>query len=137
MHCSYTIFWSKFCLHKRKVHLERGWYVKYFLLSEPANFPASDQLGRNFPLSNMVSEKGKAFIKLSSKWKRATRKGHTSVFERFIFLFLVFETGVNRFNIKFCIRYLTHFFKNVGIATRKAAKLENPVKFFLSVLCYL
>ena len=50
-------------------------------LSEPANFSASNRLGRNFPTVQNGLEKGKKrlnLIKLVLKWKRAIRKGHTS-----------------------------------------------------------
>ena len=49
----------------------------------------------------------------------------------FAFSFLEFETGASQSRIKFCIRYLTFFFENVGIVPRNTAKFEKPVKIFL------
>ena len=46
-------------------------------------------------------------------------------FELFWFSFLRFWIGANKFGIKFCIKISnSSFFKNVGAAPRKAAKLE-------------
>ena len=37
--------------------------VRQFFLSKPANFPAPDRIGRNFPtVQNCLKKKGKNFI---------------------------------------------------------------------------
>ena len=69
VHCSYTIFSSKFGPYIKVRHPsnEVNWHKETFL-SELANFSASDQLERNFPTVQNGLEKGKTlFIILVSK----------------------------------------------------------------------
>ena len=68
-------------------------------------------------------------MKLVSKSKRATRKGHTS-FLLFHFCDLKLVPISSALNSVLGPK-LIFFFKNIGIVTRKTAKLENLVKFFL------
>ena len=66
------------------------------------------------------------------------KKGNKKrAYKLFAFSFFEFEIGANRFSIKFCINQSNSFvFKNVRVVPRKAAKFENPVKFFLKCLLW-
>ena len=109
---------------------------KFLFLSEPANFSASDRLGRNFRTVHNGFEKRKnlCLIKLLSKWKMAIRKEHTSflLFHFWDLKLVPIDSALNLLQVTCLI-----FFKNVGVVPRKAAKLENPVKIFLKCLCDL
>ena len=48
MHCSYAVFQSKFCLYTKGRYPWNEVDEQKKLLSEPANFSASDRLGRSF-----------------------------------------------------------------------------------------
>ena len=84
----------------------------YFLLSEPANFSASDRFGRNFPtVQNSLQKRKKLhLIKLVSQLKRAIRKGHTSflLFHFWDFKLVPIDSALNS-----SLGNLTHFFSKM------------------------
>ena len=96
---------------------------------EPAIFSESDRLKRIFPTAQNGLEKRKILylVKLVSKWKRATRKGHTNVL-LFRFLDLKLVPIDSALNPASC--YLIHWFQKCRRGT-KQPKLKNPVKIFL------
>ena len=59
--------------------------------------------------------------------EKATRKGHTSFL---LFHFWDLKLVATDSALNSVLGTQLNFFKNVGIATRKAAKFENPVNFF-------
>ena len=84
----------------------------YFLLSEPANFSASDRFGRNFPtVQNSLQKRKKLhLIKLVSQLKRAIRKSHTSflLFHFWDFKLVPIDSALNS-----SLGNLTHFFSKM------------------------
>ena len=89
---------------------------RFFFLSEPANFYASDQHGRNF---SAVRKEKLYLIKLVPKWKRAIGKGHTNI-SAFNFWDLKLVPIVSALNS--ASGNLTYFFKYVGMVPKTATK---------------
>ena len=131
MHCSYAIFSSKFCPYmkgryswkkvdeqKKKICVNRLVFLLQTNLQE-----ISEKTVQN----GLEKRKNLYLIKLLSKWKMAIRKGHTS-FLLFHFCYLKLVLIDSALNSVSGNLICLIFFKNVGVVSRKAAKLENPVK---------
>ena len=97
------------------------------------NCSALDWIGRNFPTIQNSSEKRKTslFNEIGLK-KRAIRKGHTRFF---LFSFLGFEIGANRFSIEFCIRKFNLFSQKCKRGTKKSRQTwKSRLKVFWNLL---
>ena len=121
MHCGYTIFQSTFYPHEK---VKYSWNVvdkKKIILTEPANFSASDELGRNFPTvqNDLEQRKNLYLIKLVSVMKNSNYKR--------AYCFFIFGIWLGLINsaLRSASGTLGHFFQKSRHGTKNNSQISK------------